>query len=250
MSSRVEQKQAARARREQAERADADAAGRRKRTAYLAGGIFVVALVAVVGLIIASQSGSDNPTVEGGGLLGGIEQSGITLGDPNAPVTVVEYADLQCPFCAQFATRDFPGIVDRYVKTGDVKMELRLLGFIGADSQTGRLVAAAAAQQDRIWPFAENVYSNQGQENSGYMTTGFLQQQASGIPGLDASKAIADSKDAAAQRYAAESDTLAQEAGVRSTPTFEVSAGGGPPQQASADQLSGKIGEALAQAKQ
>jgi protein-disulfide isomerase len=249
VSSRAEQKRQLREEREAAERADAEAAGRRRRTAYLAGGMSLIALIVVVALILVSQSGSGDTEVDPG-LFAGVDQHGITLGDPKAPVTVTEFADLQCPFCKKFALDELPGIVDDYVKPGDVKMELKLLAFIGPDSETGRGVAAGAAQQDRIWPFAENVYSHQKTENTGYMTTDFLHEQASGISGLDADRAVAAAGSTEAQTYASESDKAAQDAGVTSTPTFAVSSGTGEPQVVSADGLRDAIDAALAQAKQ
>lgn len=249
MTSRAEQKQRLREQRKAEERVAT--AEQRKRTAYLAGGIALLAIIIVGALILVSQSGDDsssNPPVESG-LLAGIPQSGITLGQSDAPVTVVEFADLQCPFCAMFATENFPDVVKKYVEPGDVKMELRLLGFVGPDSENARLVAGAAAEQDRIWPLAENVYQNQGQENSGYLTNDFLKQQGADIPGLDIDKAIADSSGDAAQMYASESDTEAQNAQVSSTPTFLVGPTGGQMNSVSADGLDKAIDEALAQAK-
>ena len=53
-----------------------------------------------------------------------------------SPVTLVEYADLRCPFCAQFALEVLPTIVRRYVRTGRVKIEYRGISFIGDDSRT------------------------------------------------------------------------------------------------------------------
>ena len=64
----------------------------------------------------------------------GIGQDGITLDSPDAPATLVEYADVQCPFCAVYATT----VVDRYVRTGRVKLELHVLGFLGQDLRQGR----------------------------------------------------------------------------------------------------------------
>ena len=249
MSSRAEQKREAREQREAAERADAEAAQRRRRTAALAGGIGLIALVVVVALILVSQSGSGDSDVDPNATFAGVEQKGFTLGDPKAPVTVVEFADLQCPFCRDFAVDDLPGIVGDYVKPGDVKMELRLLGFIGEDSLTGREVAAGAVQQDRVWPFAENVYAHQGTENTGYMTTDFLHEQASGIDGLDADRAVAAIGSPEAQAYGQESDSEASDAGVKSTPSFLVGPSGSDQTKlVSASGLRGAIDDALAQA--
>jgi protein-disulfide isomerase len=227
-----------------------EVAAQRKRAGYLAGGISLIALIVVVALVLVSQAGEERSDVDVDALFGGIEQDGIALGDADATVTVVEFADLQCPFCADFATEDLPTIVEDYVRPGDVRMELRLLAFIGEDSERGALVAAAAAEQDRIWPFSENVFANQGAENSGFMTTDFLEEQASGISGLDSAQAVAASGDAKAEALIEESRTMAGDAGVDSTPAFLVGPTGGELELiAGADDLESAIDEALTQAE-
>src|SRR4051794_33843575 len=110
MSSRAEQRAAARAEREAREQA-ADAGERRKRRIYMLGGALVVAVV-VVGIAIAvSQGGGGGSKSKGGSIgnaaavttqLAGIPQSGTTLGNSSAPVTITEFADLQCPVCQEF----------------------------------------------------------------------------------------------------------------------------------------------------
>ena len=249
MASRKDQKEQLRREREATQQADAGAAARRKRTAYLAGGMALIAMIVVVALVLVSQSGDDSPNVDGADLFAEIPQTGTELGDPKAPVTVVEFADLQCPICRNFATGELPGIIEDYVEPGDVKMELRLLAFIGEESTFGRSVAAGAAAQDRIWPLVENIYSNQGAENGGWLTEDFLRGQSDGIAGLDIGEALADSQGRAAQRYADKSDSEAGDAGVTGTPSFLVGPRGGEMELVkSADGLRDAIDAALSQA--
>jgi len=68
-------------------------------------------------------------------LLRGIPQQGTVLGQADAPVTIAEYADLQCPFCSAWARDVFPSIVRRYVRSGRAKIEFRGLTFVGPDSE-------------------------------------------------------------------------------------------------------------------
>ena len=83
------------------------------------------------------------------GLLRGIPQQGTALGSPDAPVTLVEYADLQCPYCAQWARDAFPELVRDYVRTGRVRIVFRGLAFLGPDSDAALRAALAAGQQRR-----------------------------------------------------------------------------------------------------
>src|SRR5207244_3995111 len=62
-------------------------------------------------------------------LLKGIPQHGNVLGRPAAPTTLVEYVDLQCPFCQEFETQAMPALIKLYVRTGKTKVELRPVAF-------------------------------------------------------------------------------------------------------------------------
>jgi protein-disulfide isomerase len=227
MSSRAEAKARARAEREEAERRDAQAAARKRRMALL-GGVLVAAVAVVVVVIVISQSGTDKPVSAKDGqtqantLFVGIPQSGNVLGDPKAPVTIEEFVDLQCPFCQRFSQDGLPDIVEEYVKTGQAKVVLRTLTFIGPDSERGARVAWGAAQQDKMFQFVENFYANQGEENSGYADEAFLKKVAGGVTGLDVQKAL-DARDSAKVTSSIQaSQAAARKANVDSTPSFLV----------------------------
>ena len=102
------------------------------------------------------------------------------LGDPDAPVTVTEYVDLQCPICAEASKQTLPTLINDYVRTGKVKLQARTLSFLGPDSVRAAQVAAGAREQGRLWPFLETFYAAQGTENSGYVTDDFLREVADG----------------------------------------------------------------------
>ena len=116
----------------------------------------------------------------------GIPQSGNTLGSPNAPVTMVEYIDLQCPYCREFETVVLPKLLTNYVRTGKLRIEQRLLAFIGPDSVRGRNAALAAGRQNKQFNFSELLYFNQGTENTGWLDQNMVNDAAASIPGLDA----------------------------------------------------------------
>jgi protein-disulfide isomerase len=203
----------------------------KKRRLALLGAVVVVAAV-VVGVLALASGGDDGPQGLGGGgstlegeravnaLFAGIPQRGIAVGDPDAPVTVVEFADLQCPFCAQFARDALPEVVRRYVRTGKVRLELRLLTFIGSDSLRAGQMASAAALQGRGWQFADLFFANQGRENSGYATDEFLREVAGGVDGLDVDQALAQAERPAVGALLRMADGLATQLGVSSTPSF------------------------------
>jgi protein-disulfide isomerase len=82
--------------------------------------------------------------------------------------------------------------VDKYIRTGKVRMELRLLGFLGEDSVRAAKALAAAGLQNRMWDASMRFYDVQGQENSGYVTDAFLRDVLGGVRGLDVGRAMRD----------------------------------------------------------
>jgi len=155
-------------------------------------------------------------------LLLGIPQRGTVLGSPDAPVRLVEYADLQCVYCGHWARDVFPTLVRRYVRTGKVQLELRGLAFVGPDSAVALRTALAAAQHDKLWNVVELLYRNQGTENSGWVTDAFLTNALAGIPGVDPEQVLAARDTDRVTALIDRSSRHAQLAGVTGTPTFEV----------------------------
>ncbi|HWH14586.1 MAG TPA: DsbA family protein [Miltoncostaeaceae bacterium] len=140
----------------------------------------IVAALAVVAVLVGVQllSGDDTPSraedFEGreeiAQLLEGIPQDGRRLGRADAPVTIVEYIDYKCPICADASETRIPELIERYVRTGQAKLELRPIAFLGPDSERGALAGEAAAEQDRMWHFTELLLRNQGNENQEWIT--------------------------------------------------------------------------------
>jgi len=220
-----EMREERRAARQAKERAEQIKTTRRKRLTRLIGALGVAAVVVVVAAVASSNS-KPKPVQAAPAASATVQEHNGVLGDPNAPVTVTEYLDLQCPICKQAAATELPTLIDNYVKTGKVKLQARTLHFIGDDSTTAAKLAAGARQQGKLWPFIETFYANQGEENSGYVTTGFLKgiaQQA----GVDFAKAQAYAKTAGAQSTLDTADAAAQAVGADSTPTFTFKRGNG-----------------------
>lgn len=201
--------------------------GRNTRLLLYAGVAAVVLVAAVAAGVLASRDGGSGV---GEGRVAthvdGVPQDGRVLGRPSAPVMLVEYADLQCPFCAQFALDVLPELVRRYVRPGRVKIEFRGLAFIGEDSQEALAHTLAAADDDRLWQTTDLLYQSQGPENSGWVTDDLLDDIATSA-GLDpdAVRERAESAEVAAQ---VEED--AESAGrldIASTPSFLVGPTGG-----------------------
>ena len=153
--------------------------------ASIVGVAILVAALMVVLSQLGGAGGSSASSGDLGKLYSGIPQNGTTLGESSAPVTVYLYEDFQCPVCGQFSSETFPEMVNRSVRGGEVKVISEPLIFIGSDSVPAARAALAAGEQDHYWPYAQLLFENQRQENSGYVTDDFLTDQARNTPGLD-----------------------------------------------------------------
>lgn len=230
---RKERRASARAERDRA--AEAASARQRQRLWVLGGALALVAAIVVV--IVLASGGDDTPALKRGeqvpgqaeatALFAGVPQRGITLGDPRAPVTLVEFADLQCPYCRDYTRGVMPTLVSQYVRTGRLRMVFRNVSFIGTDSARGAQMAGAAALQNGMWQYVDIFYANQGAENSGYVTDDFLRRIGSGVRGLDVDRAMNDRGLPAVQRELNEAQTEWQSNGFTGTPSFLVGPTGG-----------------------
>ena len=211
---------------------------RRRRLLIFGGGLLVV--IAAVAVAIAVSSGGSSGTKSSGAKAGtsfaGIPQSGNVLGSPNAKATMMVFADMQCPFCREFETKAFPSIVNRYVKTGKLRVVFQPISFIGSESIVAAKAVAAASAQGKLFDYASAFYANQGTENTGYVTDAFLRRVAAAA-GVDAGKALAQANSAFATGRLARADADATRLGVSGTPTLAVSRSGGQAHLLAADAL-------------
>lgn len=220
------------------------------RTVVLAFGIAAAAALALVAVALLFRNDSSAPATEAPVVdLSGIGQDGRVLGSPEATVTLVEWADPQCPACRVYTEDFFPTVVDEYVRPGTVNTEFRGFPFIGEDSVTAYRFLLAAAEQDKLWNLQEAMYRNQGGENAGWVTEELVRELATEIDGIDVDRLFLDAEreDIVAEAQGAEA--AGQAAGIPGTPTLQIAIGDDEPytiQVASVDQLRVALDDALA----
>jgi protein-disulfide isomerase len=142
-------------------------------------------------------------------------------GDPNAPVTIVEYGDFQCPSCGAFARSTAPELIRRYVDTGKVKIVWKNFAWIGNESKLAAQAAACAGAQGQFWAYHDYLYAHQRGENAGAFSAANLKSFATALA-LDraAFDPCVDSG-----RYLSVVDKDASEVrglGLTGTPTFVI----------------------------
>jgi protein-disulfide isomerase len=144
-----------------------------------------------------------------------------TLGDPNAPITIEEWADFQCPVCQEFYANIEPPLLANYIDTGKIKLVFHDYAFIGPESTQ----AAAAARVSQaigpgFWPYHDMLYSNQySTENSGAFSQSRLADIAVAL-GMDRTAFLNALADPSYTNQVQAETSQGTALGVNSTPTL------------------------------
>jgi protein-disulfide isomerase len=239
---RKQRREQAREERKAAEEAAASDATRRKRITQLAGVAAVVVAAIVIILIATGGGGKSTPSVptakeqpkiatEVASELTGVTQSGRTIGNPNAPVTIQYFGDLECPICKQFSDKAgaLPKLIAGPVKDGKVKIEYMSMQTATREPEvftTQQKAAYAAGAQNKAWHFIELFYNEQGAEDSGYVTEKYLQNIAQQVPGLDLAKWQSERSNPKYEAEIAADQQAANNNNLTGTPSFLIGKSG------------------------
>ena len=142
------------------------------------------------------------------------------LGNPAAPITIVEYASMTCPHCAHFAKEVLPELKRKWIDTGKVKLVLR-------DFPLDQLALRAAmiqrcAPPDRFYAFADMFFADQQQWVTADDANAALARLAA-LGGMSRSEFDACLKDSALENYIVQERLVASKnLGVEATPTFFI----------------------------
>lgn len=192
----------------------------------------IIAAVMISGSILYSGGGTSGTAAIGDDSAGkpavvdmkGLEDDDPVLGSEDAPVTIVEFSDFQCPFCRQFFNATFAQLKEKYIDTGKAKLVFRdfPLEFHPAALPTA-IAAECADDQGKFWQFHDVVFQEQSKSGSGTVTYGApeLKQWARqiGLDGGTFDKCLDSSKHADEVKRDFEAG---QKAGVSGTPSFVI----------------------------
>ncbi len=241
---RKQRREQARSERKALEQAQAARAARRTRLTQLGIVIGIVAAI-IVGIAIATGGGGKKKIVVAGShesnatvkevktLIGGIPQSGNTLGDPKAPLTLKYFGDLECPICRDFTLQILPTLIPKYVRTGKLKIEYHSLETATREPEifkTQQEAAYAAGKQSLAWYFIETFYHEQlpeEQEDAGGVTESYIQNIASQVPGLNLADWTAARSEPTYSNEVTADAQAANNEGFTGTPSFLLGKTGG-----------------------
>nr|GGG61382.1 disulfide bond formation protein D [Virgibacillus oceani] len=187
--------------------------------------ITLVVIALIVALVVINNQNSESkkgktfdkqPSIEGQ----------PTLGDPKAPVTVVEFGDFKCPSCKMWGENIFPQLVSDYVETGKVKFSFINVLFHGEESKLASLAAESVYKQnpDIYWEFHKALFNKQPSENHdiSWVTIDKILELASGVSGIDTDKLKADIESNSEINGVNKDTEMVTEFGVQFTPTIMV----------------------------
>lgn len=208
--------------------------GRQKGVSWELIGIVTVLGVFMVGILFwLAQGGTDTP-VAGPTVIARNPEPDVTLeagmtddgrpylGKADAPVTIYEFADFQCPHCKAFSLEESKAIKTDYVAKGVAKLVWVNFPFMGDESIQAARAGFCAAEQGKFWEMHDWLFANQPlASNSGGFARARLEQMAADA-GLDAEAFSTCFDDSAiAERVQADRE-MGDEAGVDSTPSFMI----------------------------
>lgn len=146
----------------------------------------------------------------------------MALGDLNAPITLVEFTDYSCPYCARLAVDTLPVVIDEYVEQGLVRIEIHDVAKLGEGSVAAAIAARAAGEQGRYFEYLHALYAasptDAHPEFDDEALIGFAEQ--AGVPDIELFSARLGADDL--RELVLISDAAACEAGIESVPTIVV----------------------------
>jgi len=182
-------------------------------------------VLVVVGIVIATQFKPVGEVLTSDRVYN-VELNGLSLGSPDAPVKVVEFADFQCPACVNYWTVLEPTIIQQYVETGKVQYTYSPFSFLGRgqtwdESKKAAEAAYCANDQQKFWLFRDTILSNHNGENLGAYSKDRLTAFAKTI-GLDMNDFNACMNNGKYTQAVEDANAFAASQGASYTPSFLI----------------------------
>lgn len=182
--------------------------------------VLVLGIIAVIVVVMNQQ---EAPVLE-------TAQTDITgqptLGESDAPVTVVEFGDFKCPSCKAWGEMVYPQLVEDYVNTGEVEFAYINVFFHGNESILGSLAAESVFENspETYWDFHKALFAAQPVEDhdAAWITPEKVLEVASAFSSIDQAQLQEDIEQVAQQEELETDEALVEEAGVTQTPTIVI----------------------------
>jgi len=150
-----------------------------------------------------------------------MENGSPLLGDPSAPITILEWGDYQCTFCYRFHQSSLNIILEEYVDSGKINLVFKDFPLNGADSILGAEATYCAGDQGKYWAFHNELYSNWAGERTGWINYDSLNQFAKSV-NLELDEFTTCLDEHKYKQKVLELEKFGKELGIDATPSFLI----------------------------
>ncbi len=187
---------------------------------------YLLAIPAIIGIFVGAYlSIAENDKVENNETLLTaqklVRNGSPIVGNPNAPITILEWGDFQCTFCYRFHESSLDIIQREYIETGIANLVFKDFPLNGPDSVLAAEAAYCAEDQGKYWPYHDELYANWAGERTGWITDESLNQFAL-TSNLDIEKFNSCLDDHKYRQRVLDIEQFGREIGNEATPTFLI----------------------------
>jgi len=150
-----------------------------------------------------------------------MENGSPLLGDPSAPITILEWGDYQCTFCFRFHQSSLNIILEEYIDPGKINLVFKDFPLNGPDSILGAEAAYCAGDQGKYWAYHNELYSNWAGERTGWINYDSLNQFAKSV-NLELDEFTSCLDEHKYNQKVLELEKFGKEIGIDATPSFLI----------------------------
>lgn len=187
---------------------------------------YLLAIPAIIGIFVGAYLGiAENDKVENNETLLTaqklVRNGSPIVGNPNAPITILEWGDFQCTFCYRFHESSLDIIQREYIETGIANLVFKDFPLNGPDSVLAAEAAYCAEDQGKYWSYHDELYANWAGERTGWITDDSLNQFAI-TSDLDIEKFNSCLDDHKYRQRVLDLEQFGREIGIDATPSFLI----------------------------
>lgn len=187
---------------------------------------YLLAIPAIIGIFVGAYLGiTENDKVENNETLLTaqklVRNGSPIVGNPNAPITILEWGDFQCTFCYRFHESSWGIIQKEYIETGIANLVFKDFPLNGPDSVLAAEAAYCAEDQGKYWSYHDELYANWAGERTGWITDDSLNQFAI-TADLDLEKFNSCLGDHKYRQRVLDLEQFGREIGIDATPSFLI----------------------------
>jgi len=187
---------------------------------------YLLAIPAIIGIFVGAYLGIvENDKVENNETLLTaqklVRNGSPIVGNPNAPITILEWGDFQCTFCYRFHESSLDIIQSEYIETGIANLVFKDFPLNGPDSVLAAEAAYCAEDQGKYWSYHDELYANWAGERTGWITDDSLNQFAI-TSDLDIEKFNSCLDDHKYRQRVLDLEQFGREIGIDATPSFLI----------------------------